>query len=187
MFMFASFPAGTDRRRRFPMIARLAGLGIVTAFLASSILPAAAADKPPKPVSVVGPVQVEGAVETVNDALRLPYFQSRSGDGQDTLSFTIPAGKRLVIEAISVLADVPNGQSAYFALNASTPFTFMFLAPQIAMPWTAVQTLVVCTHAIRMRLDAPADQDGTVTISVFRSGTGGTVFRGAISGYLVDL
>ena len=175
------------------MTARLAGLGIVAAFLAPSILPAAPANKPPRPVSVVGPVQVEGAVETVNDALRQPYFQSIGiypfGESLRTVSFPIPAGKRLIIESITFRGIVPQGQTAFFELNGATDTDpEIYLAPQFsALTFDGFREFVG-TYALRLRFDAPATGDGSIVFTMNREIQSGTAyFSCSLSGYLVDL
>src|SRR6187551_351638 len=78
----------------------------------------------PAQVEVVKTVQVQGLIETLDDVVHQPYVQTQSilvgANEGAVLGFTIPAGKRLVIETVTVEAEVDLGQRARVALNGRT-------------------------------------------------------------------
>lgn len=77
------------------------------------------------PVPVTGTVALEGtpSVEVADE--REPFeirvdASADPGDFVERASFTVPAGKRLVVEFMSVLVTVPTGQVPLVGVNADT-------------------------------------------------------------------
>ena len=103
-------------------------------------------------------------------------------------SFTVPDGKRLVIEFVSLQLQVPPGQNVLFArLDTDTnPTAPIDLVLTLSHPGTDVQgnEIFVATH----RVFAIFEPGTVVRPTAFRnSGTGtGTMFV-SIGGYLVDV
>ena len=150
----------------------------------------------PVTVKVTGPVEVQGAVEIGNDALKTPYFRTLVANfptnQQDaTLTFpAIPAGKRLVVESFSVRAVVPTGQSAagwmaIEGLTTSIPGARVYMIMQLqATPGDSA--VYFATHPVTLRIDPAKHKLQAIG---FRSGfTGAGSFAEAnITGYLEDL
>ena len=145
-------------------------------------------------ISITGQaVQVQGSVETLNDAVHQPFNLTLSAefgsDGFVHQNFYIPAGKRLVIETVTVEAAVPAGQKVLVRLEVPN---FLSLAVQSQGVFSdASDTLehFVGTHPVKVRVDSPADPtQPAFTITAFRGSAGGTgFFYASVAGYLVDL
>ncbi len=98
--------------------------------------------------------------------------------------FSIPAGKRLVIESITVEVSGPTGQKGradIFTTVAGTSHGFrLSLAP---VGTFSGQDIMDGTHPLRLY----ADPTSTVSLRGFRNSTSGDgAFAGSVSGYLVD-
>jgi len=101
------------------------------AFLATAAPAAFAAQA----VTITGqPIQVQGTVETLDDSLHQPYFQSTQvalADGNDnaTITFSVPAGKRLVIETVAFRVLPAAGENIVVDLFAQPPGERALRAP----------------------------------------------------------
>lgn len=96
--------------------------------------------------------------------------------------FSVPAGKRLVIECVTVIAEVPLGQNVLYAriVNAGNALILTLTHPGNY----AAGEVFVGTHRVFAVLE-PGTQ---VQPSAFRdSGTAGGTMSMLISGYLVDV
>jgi hypothetical protein len=141
-------------------------------------------------VTVSGPVRVLGSVEVLNDALQKPHGVIVSGNIDNNaengfLIFpSIPAGKRLVIETVTVRATVAAGQSATaeLILVAPLPTSAAFLSLQSQGNFSN-GTIYVGTHAVRMRVDPPLQ----LQINVRRTGSGIVPIAASIYGFLEDI
>src|SRR5262245_33895881 len=144
--------------------------------------------------TVAGTVQVGNTllpVQATNDTLNEPYSEFRPGilgDGQDTkiLTFDVPDGKRLVIETVTVLAEVQPGQKAVASLVTQGPggevSRFLTVESQGMM---SGRDQLAGTHPIKARVDGTAATD-EVVIRFFRSPVaGGSVVFASVDGYLV--
>ncbi len=128
-------------------------------------------------------------VRDVDDAARSAFHASADVGIPDTRSeglatiTTVPAGKRLVIEYVSILAQAPTGQKLFAQITVFVDSVgqnhFITLTPQGAFSSTDVFTAAQPTRLY-------ADAGTNVTASLFRNATTGVVGNTvAISGYLV--
>ena len=169
---------------------------------AFSIAPALFAAGGPPPVTinepvtvrVTGPVEVQGSVEVLNDALKTVFNRSMFapipiGLSNELLPFpSIPAGKRLVIETLSVTVEVDATQRARASFSTSGVSTSAN-ALQFAIPLTSqgvfgTREIFVGTQKVRIVVD-PRFHVQPV-FNVFRTGTTGFV-SGSFAGYLEDI
>lgn len=110
------------------------------------------------------------------------------GNGTASTTFDVPAGKRLVIESVTLEALVPHGEivsTGYLTTKVDSDQVFHFLAMPTAgieiSPWVRF----AATHTMRAYGDAGT---GAVTFLISRTGTSGEMDAAInISGYLVDL
>jgi hypothetical protein len=109
-------------------------------------------------VTVKGPVEIQGSVEVVNDALKTPFHVSRVIEFTQGLvitgaNITLPAGKRLVIETISVRSFAQPGQFYLLSVNFSEGGVATDLAVALQLlGTTATNTYHAGTHAVSLRL-----------------------------------
>src|SRR5688500_656570 len=112
----------------------VAGFNGIFLAVASPLL---AGEKPDMAVKVVGPVDVQGAVEVINDALTIPSNHGYSilipdGSSPSAVNFPeIPTGKRLIIETMSARLYLTVGQSGYvdFSVAGMGPNGQAFAVP----------------------------------------------------------
>jgi hypothetical protein len=139
----------------------------------------------PAQVEVTKPVQVQGGVEVLNDALCVPYLRSVTVNYPNSYgSFSIPAGKRLIIEtiAVEVLTKFPDSKSVpqlYTPAGDRFPLAVQFLGVD-----TTGYGHLVGTQSIKLRYDAPSGPSQTTFLIEY---AGADFFRASIAGYLVDL
>jgi len=151
-------------------------------------------------VSLTGgqPVDVQGSVETLNDALHQPYLKTdfanvEAGSYSASVSVPVPAGKRLVIETIAVRVGVPVGQTALVSLTATSEGAgvVMPVAMQSSVDWnvsTGHFTKYSSTLPVHLRADGPTNADGALIFEIERNtNVGSGDLRVTIAGYLVDL
>jgi hypothetical protein len=175
----------------------VAGLTGLTVFIAHP-LPAAQANggKPEVAVTVVGPVEVQGAVEVVNDALKIPYNKHSSQPILDGSAFAtvifpqIPVGKRLVIETLSAIIAVPAGQAGYseFSVASVGPNGQAFLVPLAVTPQGTYgnESRYIGTHKVKIIIDSRMSYD--LRFSVVRTAKVGLGwYNVSINGYLEDV
>jgi hypothetical protein len=142
------------------------------------------------PVTIVNtPVPVTGTVALVPAQ---PFAVHGGGVTQDELfaadKFSVPAGKRLIVETVTMFAAVPPGDRASCGLTAdpagpSDLVTHHFaVTPQGNAP--APYDQFVSTSPVRLYF-GPGDE---LIWFCFRSnGNGFVTFRWSISGYLLDV
>ena len=111
------------------------------------------------------------------------FFTSGSADTTVNSSATVPAGKRLIVEFVTVKITMPHGQSALFAKLDTSAFD-QFLTLTAAGNDSVGNTLVIATHKVFVILDP-----GTIVqTSAFRNSlTGGGNTLMTVSGYLEDI
>jgi hypothetical protein len=150
----------------------------------------AAAGGPP-PTTVQGQVSVEGVVEVLNDVLHRPYNESQgigSTQAAGLLSFDVPAGKRLVVQSISMRATVTAGlkvrvEGQFAAANGSA---FIDVALQSQGVFGEAEFFSVA-QPLTFRVDG-SNAPGEIVFSFQRTGTSGiTNLRVNVYGYLVDI
>lgn len=132
----------------------------------------------PVPVAV----QTEVTTRSADNPAFHPYEDSKTGsfDGNSgEVTFQIPAGKRLVVELVTVEAYVPSGQRAtraYIGLNHR-----LTLDPQGT---ESVFDLFAGTHSMRLYIGP----NQNFSVHVYRNSSAGTgTYFVTVSGYLVDL
>jgi len=157
----------------------------------------------PLPVTVTGSAEVNGTIAATQsgtwnvfvrdaDAMAREPFQREFGCGADegcATSFTVPAGKRLELEFISVRADVPQGNHALIEMQVSQHglkvFHHIALTPQgfvgISLGGSPSDEFVG-THQVRIY----ADPGSQVDVVLQSSPAGAVELEGAVSGHLID-
>ena len=98
-------------------------------------------------------------------------------------TYTVPGGKRLVVEFVTVNITLPNGQTAMFARLDSSGFN-QYLALTILGNDATNKPVFIGTHRV-----FTIYEPGTIVeaFGVRNSGTGGGTLTMTISGYLTDL
>ena len=177
----------------------LIGMALVAAVGALPLVsgsPALAASN--KDVIVVNtpaaPVPVTGAVEVVNDSLNAPYIRLASaslpaGTQIGEVTFDIPDGKRLVVEAVSVQASVPAGQRVRVFLDVLEGISpvLSVLPVQSTGPILGTE-YYVANQPFKLRRDAIPGSIDEIRVRVFRdSPIDEAGLLVTIHGYLVDL
>jgi hypothetical protein len=161
------------------------------------------------------PVPVTGVVEVVNPSEPLwveivepaeIYSQSKGtviGTSRDALlNFDVPEGKRLVIETVTALGQLPVGRKMTVAMTrrggsdegASTGSDHLSIESQGVIPERSAglpKETYAATHSLRVRVDGTSRDDEVVIVVRTSSEPGDNNtnnFVGAtIAGYLVDL
>jgi hypothetical protein len=144
------------------------------------------------------PLQVEGVVEVINDVLRQPYAES----GQDAASaglfgtqaaqvkFDIPAGKRLIVESITVRVSLTTGQvpSVQVWAKSNSGGTATADIPLTPQGESFNTTAYGAAIPLKLRVDG-SSSTFDLTFTLFRSVTTGAaaILRVAVFGYLVDI
>jgi hypothetical protein len=164
------------------------GFGMIAAVIGMSPVRLGAQDaRPPAPVTVQGPVNVQGVVEVINDVLRQPYVRSGSASSDAPIvTFDIPDGKRLIIETVAFQASRP-------AADANR----MFFEPLIngerhlvplPIQFTSVEGAVsylISMIPMTARIDSATN---STTELRFRRGSGAVgSLNVTVFGYLVDI
>jgi hypothetical protein len=139
------------------------------------------------PVTITNtPVPITGTVALVPSQ---PFAAAGAGVTQDTLfaadKFPVPVGKRLIVETISLHADVPPGDIASCGVTSdpatANPVSYRFvMTPQGNFGGFDTFT---STPSVRFYF-GPAEE---LTWFCFRNGSGFITFTWSISGYLVDV
>ncbi|HTD17017.1 MAG TPA: hypothetical protein VK673_17675 [Chthoniobacterales bacterium] len=138
--------------------------------------------------------QFSTPIHDVDNAARQPVqfvadlgFADGSSNSFSFFGFTVPAGKRLVIETISAEIFVPIGQQVSAQVNTRMDNGF---SPFVILPFTYKFTNnsedgYIATIAVRMY----SDPGTTPEVTIFRNSTQGLTTQGAVQcfGYLVDL
>lgn len=143
----------------------------------------------PVAVTVSGPVEVQGTVDVLNDALRTPFRHTEvvslpDGTFARTGAVTLPAGKRLVIETVVASASLPGGQNAVAAVSIPGGHN-AYLSLQSHGNFGG-NTFFVGTHPITLRIDTV--QTPTINLDTGRSAGAGTgTFRVSVFGYTEDI
>ena len=111
------------------------------------------------------------------------FFTSGSADTTVNSAATVPAGKHLIIEFISVKITLPAGQAALFAKLDTTVFD-QFITLTAAGSDSVGNVYFVATHKVFVILD-PGQ---FLQASAFRNSlTGGGNIAMTVSGYLADI
>lgn len=202
MLRFYSHPSTHPKMKIRLLSALLLALPSIALLPLSSL--AAAANPPggptvtvnePLAVTVAGPVEVQGAVEVLNDALKVPYnrrFEVTLTNGISTLTGTIgglTAGKRLVIETIGVRVRAEPGQKVLVQLGGNgvaSIDTFFLPLPLVDHGEISTRQQFLGAHAVKMMIDPRVIN--ALVISMARSASTGTLEAAfTVCGYLEDL
>lgn len=151
----------------------------------------------PVPVMVQNPttavtIQNTPSVKAADNPAFQPYVQSGSHFDQigssDSISFDVPAGKRLVIELVTVTLDLPTGQNQAtnsLLLNEGSPRQVIHEMTSTAEGDNGGGSRFVTTQTLRAYAEAGT---GTVKIHIGRNSSASTFgWSVSVSGYLVDL
>ena len=164
-------------------------------FCCASVLAAGAAGGPtvtinePLAVTVTSPVEVQGAVEVLNSGLRTPFLKTISASIaantlNGTINFSIPVGKRLIIETISVRASLPTGQALQASFSGIGAETFTLFLPMSLQGTFGPNDVYVTTQKVRLIIDRRLIP--VLGVDVLRSGAGAATFHATVAGYLED-
>lgn len=142
--------------------------------------------------SAVSPLFTRGVDDGANDIYHQTHAKSLFNNSEfNFASFAVPAGKRLIIETITVRATVPPGQKAEFVLltigsEGSTTNDPLTVQSQGVTEAVGGQERLSGTHPVRIRVDGTG-QPSDITVSMTRNPAAGLAFLlASISGYLVD-
>lgn len=164
----------------------------------STLLAGPALAAPERDVVVVNPptapVPVTGAVEVVNDALYQPYIRLAStslpsGTAIGGVTFDVPEGKRLVVEAVSVQANVPAGQKVRVFLDVLEGISPILSVLPVQSPgsFQGVE-YYVANLPFKLRKDAISGITDEIRVRMQRDATAGdSDLLVTIHGYLIDL
>ena len=146
----------------------------------------------PTVVTVDGVVEVAGAVDVLKEPVKTPFIQTQNYNftavqTYATVSISIPAGKRLVVESITCLARVTSGEAHCWAQLTNVgdvlPHNYAFLTLTNQGVFNN-QSYFVGTHKITMRID-PTQM--SLDFAVERNAGGAGDFYITVHGYLEDL
>lgn len=174
---------------KFSLIAL--GLGIFVAALSTIPSRPVSGAQGPDPVIVTNTPLF---MRDVDNPARQPFqmgfpFTMNSGTQQVFQSFTVPAGKRLVIEYVSMgSGSVPVGQHLFIIITTTVgavgAFHFVAVTPQGSIPPPNAADTFVASQPMRVY----ADPGTTVTIQMQRDSADGACGPNlTVSGYLVDV
>lgn len=171
----------------------ITAVGVLLLLMGSPVLGASQRD-----VVVVNPpaepVPVSGAVEVVNDARFEPYISLATtllsaGTVLGEVTFDVPEGKRLIVETVSVQADVPTGQKVRVMLDVLVGIspTLSVVPVQSPGPFLGVE-YYVANQPFKLRKDALPGATDEIRVRMIRDApAGGAGLAVTIHGYLVDL
>lgn len=139
-------------------------------------------------VDIGNKVEISGNVQTLNDALKIPFNQTVKGSiiGRFFVGdfYKVPVGMRLTIESVSAAIQLPPGQKAYGMLifEGTTGEVWRdFVSFQSQGVFDGNETFVASQN-LKIVVDSSA---GDISYSVFRnSDTGGSSFTLTFHGYL---
>ena len=163
-----------------------------------SLLPAIFAAGAPPSVNVSQPVQIVGVVETINDVLRTPFAKTISqpltaGEAQVFLNIDVPAGKRLIVETVSI--EATHLPTDYVSVDLQTvasddPSSGCATALTFTDTRNASGGLAVShgTHPIVVRVNGKTGGLAALRFVCSKTSSAGTfVFRISVRGYTVDI
>jgi len=141
------------------------------------------------------PVTIQGVVEEINDVLHRPYVASNQnsttgGTGVST-GFDIPVGKRLIVESLTVLAQLTSGQQP--SVTMLTAATTAGQPPVTAdIPLTAQGQLgdldvFKAALPLKLRVSGTSSINDLIFILSRSSLVGSAAIRVTVFGYLVDI
>jgi hypothetical protein len=144
------------------------------------------------PTTAQGTTAISGTVRDADNPARQPFalshfFALAEGSFVEFFTFTVPPGKRLVVEYVSGSGGAPNGRRIGLqvtTLNAGSFTTFAF-------PSTFLDTACVaeaCDTLFINHLTRLYSEPGPLRLALFRShGDGFVSAEVSISGYFVDM
>ena len=168
------------------ILAACLGLSTMLPFAALAQAATPASTTPPTNVRIVNPVTNPGHVSDINKPVHTPFskrfdisFSSGSGSG----SFTVPAGKLLVITYVSSDVGTAPGGTALFDL--ATVYAGAEVESHLPLLNNGV-LLGQQVYSSSERTTIYADPGSTVTVAFLSSSTGSGGAIVGIYGYLVD-
>ena len=145
------------------------------------------------------PTEVQGVVEVLNDVLRVPFRKTIGGSttAPGTFPFPggfikhdIPAGKRLIVETISLQVRVTPGQNVLVQMQNVRGGSLIDATVQLPVQKQGTfgsMDYLTATHNVMLRLDG-GQFDNEISFAVERDATTGSLELSAtIFGYLVDI
>jgi hypothetical protein len=134
------------------------------------------------------PIRVSN-VDVLNDMLNEPYNQSKNSGAitgtNAQLTFDVPEGSRLVVEAITVNLSVLSGEKG--AVSVEIPGSFVFLALESPGGVAGFFEDFRGTHPIKLRVDGSTATDEIKFQFSRRVPTGSWFVNASVHGYLVPL
>lgn len=138
------------------------------------------------PLQVASPLEIRDLDNPARQPFQAGSSCSTTSDGCFGSFITVPAGKRLVIEYMSMLADIPAGQVALWQVRTTVGGQHVHFLPQSA-PAVAGFIGSPGVAAVSQQVRLYADPGSVLILSFTRNGTGTQAhFDATISGYLVD-
>ena len=141
------------------------------------------------------PVTIQGVVEEINDVVQRPYVASSqatavSGTGVSA-GFDIPVGKRLIVESLTVLAQLTSGQQPSVtmltaATTAGQPVVTADI-PLTAQGQLGDQDVFKAALPLKLRVSGTSSPNDLTFILSRSSLSGSLVMRVTVFGYLVDI
>lgn len=133
------------------------------------------------------------AVRDVDNPARHPFqfmgtMSKNDGNSQSVSQITVPAGKQLVIETVTVQVFVPAGQKVLAKIGMVGGGNFaehkLMLTPQGSFNFD-LEDYFAATESVRLY----ADQGSAIAVNLTRSGSDVNLWGGSytVSGYLLDI
>jgi hypothetical protein len=137
------------------------------------------------------PVQVQGTVDVINDVLRTPYARTDFGGGAkvDQVNFDVPAGKRLVVEVVTLELFHNPTEGFFVTLNTITPEGNAVVSTPLSFitrPFNSTHSVSTGVHPITVRVDGRTGSSSELSFELIRTAGGGS-FTVSVRGYLVDI
>jgi hypothetical protein len=151
----------------------------------------------PVAVTVAGPVEIQGSVEVLNDALKTVYNRTITGSVSGGVNGFIqvpalPSGKRLVIETISVWVQLAAGQkaTAFLFVSGQLVGATVTNGSAIALPLTSQglygsDEFFTGVHKVRVVVDPRINS--SMSFNIYRTGTAAVPVSCSFAGYLEDI
>ena len=149
----------------------------------------------PVPVAIGAPVSVAGTVRTApadnpTPVARIGILSVVAGSREDRETlYTVPAGKRLIIQSETAVTQAAGGVKARVSISANSGNGFFYhVLPQVDRGWWDGQGQIYeGSQALPMFADEGQDVDARVWLNTDAPAAGGVRAEVGFSGYLVDL
>lgn len=141
-------------------------------------------------VDVGNKVEISGRVETINDALKIPFHLTvakiTDGEKIDDVFYTVPPGMRLTIESVSARVEIPTGQKVYailgiFSEDGSSSANYL----PFQLQGSFGDDVFVSSQNLKIIVDPSSSK---IVYKIIRNSiVGGIIFGLTVNGYLEAL